>query len=325
MVAEDKDDFLRLAGLQIHFDVVRTVRRPAVRDGVEGFAGFHRRRVVPTAVGAEERVALRVETGELFRAGEIREMVAALAILGLVVDDPVHDLDLAGAEIALEVGGVVLRVPEAKLDAGKKRELRGFVAVIGHREFPDFQRFTQRHEICGLRLDLAVARTDGGIAHAVAAFVFVQLGARRLPGRRPEFAGVVVAEVEVTPTDIERRIVVAVPGQAAQAGIPVEGIAAGGVGDDAEIRFAAEVIDPRQRGIGLGDDVFAIVVVKVSVTHSDDFSGKIINVRRRLPPAGLAVQERRPAWVPGSLSYQVFFRMKQVTASTTSVMAKFLK
>jgi hypothetical protein len=130
-------------------------------------------------------------------------------------------------------------------------------AAVGHREFPDFQRLAERHEISGLRLDLVVARTDGGVAHAVAAFVFVELGARRLPGRRPELAGVVVADVEIAPADIERRVVVAVAGQAAQARVAVKGIAAGGVRDDAEIRFAAEVIDPRQRRVGLGDDVFA--------------------------------------------------------------------
>ena len=246
---------------------MRAVRRPAVRDGVEGFAALHRRRVVPTAVSAEERVALRVEAGEFLRAGEIGEMVAALAILGLVIDDPVHDLDLAGAEIALEIGGVVLRVPQAELDAGKNREFRGLLAAVGHREFPDFQRFAQRHEIAGLRFDLVVAGADGGVAHAVAAFVFVQLGARRLPRRRPEFAGVVVAEVEVAPAEIERRVVVAVARQAAQAGVAIKRVAAGGVGDDAEVRLATEVIDPRQRGVGLGDDVFPFVVVEMSKTH----------------------------------------------------------
>ena len=246
---------------------MRAVRRPAVGDGVEGFAGFHRRRVVPTAVGAEERVALRVEAGEFFRAGEIREVIAALAVFGLVVDDPVHDFDLAGAEIALEVGRVVLSVPETELDAGKERKLGGLGAPVRHREFPDFQRFTERHEISGLRLDLVAARTDGGVAHAVAAFVLVELGARGLPRWRPELVGVVVADIEVAPADIERRVVVAVPGQAAQARVAVKGIAAGGVGDEAEIGFAAEVIDPRQRGVGLGDDVFALLVVKMSVLH----------------------------------------------------------
>src|ERR1019366_7837223 len=117
VVAKDKNDFLRFAGLQTHFDVMRTVRRPAVRDRVEGFATLHCRRVVPTAISAEERVALRIETSEFFRAGEIREVVAALAIFGLVVDDTVVDFNLAGAEVALEVGGIVLRVPQTELDA----------------------------------------------------------------------------------------------------------------------------------------------------------------------------------------------------------------
>ena len=142
VIAEDKDDFLRFAGFQVHLDVVRAVRRPAVRDRVEGFAPLHRRRVVPAAVGAEERVALRVEAGEFFRAGEIREVVAALAILGLVVDDAVDDFDLAGAEIALEIGGVVLRIPQAELDAGKNGELRRLLAAIGHLRISRFRAFS---------------------------------------------------------------------------------------------------------------------------------------------------------------------------------------
>ncbi len=252
MVTENKDDFLRFARFQIHLDVVRAVRRPAVRDGIEGFPPLHRRRVVPTAIGAEERVALRIKAGELLRAGEVREMIAALAILGLVIDDLVHDLDLAGAEIALEIGGVVLRVPQAEFDAGKDRQLRRFFAAVGHGEFPDLKRFAQRNEVTRLRLDFFVAGADDGVAHAVTAFVFVQFGARGLPGGRPEFAGVIVAEVEVTPANIERRVVIAIARQAAQARIAIEGITTGGVGDDPEIRFAAEVIDPGQRGVEVG-------------------------------------------------------------------------
>ena len=246
---------------------MRAVRRPAVRDGIEGFAGFHRRRIVPTAVRAQKRVALRIETGEFFRTGEIREVVAPLAVLGLVVDDPVHNFDLAGAEIALEVRGVVLRIPETELDARKNRKLRGFAAPVRHREFPDFQRFAERHEIGGLRLDFVATRTDGSVAHAVAAFVLVEFGARRLPRWRPELVGVVVADIEVAPADIKRRVVVAVAGQAAEARVAVKRVAARSVGDEAEIGFAAEIIDPRQRGVGLGDDVFALLVVKMSVLH----------------------------------------------------------
>ena len=41
-------------------------------------------------------------------------MVAALAILGLVIDDLVLDLDLAGGEVALVIGGVVVGFPQAE-------------------------------------------------------------------------------------------------------------------------------------------------------------------------------------------------------------------
>ena len=81
-------------------------------------------RPVPAAPRPEEGLALGVEAGERLRAGEPGEVVAPLAVLGLVVDDLVLDLDLAGVEIALEVGGVVVGFPQAELDRGEDRELR---------------------------------------------------------------------------------------------------------------------------------------------------------------------------------------------------------
>ncbi len=53
--------------------------------------------------------------------------------------------------------------------------------------------------------------------------------------------------------------------QPAQARVAIEAISAGGVGDDAEEVLAAEIINPRQRRIGTGDDVFTVGVVKMSV------------------------------------------------------------
>jgi len=47
-------------------------------------------------------------------------VIAPLAVFGLVVDDLILNLDLAGAEIALEVGGVVLRVPKTEFDARER-------------------------------------------------------------------------------------------------------------------------------------------------------------------------------------------------------------
>ena len=79
----------------------------------------------------------------------------------------------------------------------------------------------------------------------------------------------VVAQIEIASAHIERGVVVAVAGQAAQAGILVEGIAAGRVGDQTEILFAAEVIDPGQGSVGPGDDIFALRIVKITEFHND--------------------------------------------------------
>ncbi len=38
-------------------------------------------------------------------------MVAPLAILGLVIDDPIHNLDLTDGVVALKVRGIVHRIP----------------------------------------------------------------------------------------------------------------------------------------------------------------------------------------------------------------------
>ena len=103
-----------------------------MRDGIEGFSALHRRRIVPTAAGSKERVALGVEPGEFLRAGKVGEMIAALAILSFVINDFVNNLDLVGAEVALKIGGVVLRVPQAEFNAGKNGEPGRLPAAVGH-------------------------------------------------------------------------------------------------------------------------------------------------------------------------------------------------
>ena len=91
-------------GLRRELDVVRSDRRPAVRFRIARFAAFHRRGVLPAAVGAEEGFALGVEAGQLFGAGKVGEVVPALAVFRLVIDHPVLDFHLPGVEISLEVG-----------------------------------------------------------------------------------------------------------------------------------------------------------------------------------------------------------------------------
>jgi hypothetical protein len=67
-------------------------------------------------VQTDEGLAIRVEARNLRVHVVEREVVAPFAVFGLVVDRRAVDLDLARAQVALQVGGVVVRVPQAELD-----------------------------------------------------------------------------------------------------------------------------------------------------------------------------------------------------------------
>ena len=47
-------------------------------------------------------------------------MIAAFIILGLVEDGRAFDLYFAGVEVSLEVGGVILCIPQTPLDEGEQ-------------------------------------------------------------------------------------------------------------------------------------------------------------------------------------------------------------
>jgi hypothetical protein len=71
----------------------------------------------------------------------------------------------------------------------------------------------------------------------------------------------VIPQVDIPPTHIERDVVIAVAGDAAQAGIAVERVPARSVRDQPEVS-SPPGINPGQRGIGASDYIFARLVVK---------------------------------------------------------------
>ena len=219
-------------------------------------------------------------------------MIPSLAVLGLVVDyaefacDGVAgelgiDFNLAGVKISLKVGRIIPGIPQAELDARKGRKLDRPVAVICHRELPDFQAsaqiiavsgFSQRHEIAGLGLDPLVGGADHRIPQTVTAGIVLQVAASGLPRGRPVPAGVyaiqaVIAQVEVAPTGIEGHIVVAIARDSPQARIAVKRIAASRIGDEAKVVLAAQIVDPGQGSVGPGNHVLAACIVIITVTH----------------------------------------------------------
>jgi hypothetical protein len=78
---------------------------------------------------------------------------------------------------------------------------------------------------------------------------------------------IIVTEVDEAGALIGRDVVVAKTRQAAQAGIAVEGIAAGRVRDQRQKILAPQLFDPRQGCVRTGDDVLPALVVEVAVTH----------------------------------------------------------
>ncbi len=153
MVAEQEDDLLRLAGLKVQLDLMRADGRPAVGDGVSKLAGCNGGRRIPSAITAQEGLALRIEAGQRLGAGEVGKVIAALAVLGLVIDHAVLDFHLAGVEVALKIGGVVLSVPQAELDGGEGGDGGFDRAFIGDGELPDLQVLVERDKVSSARFD----------------------------------------------------------------------------------------------------------------------------------------------------------------------------
>ena len=97
--------------------------------------------------------------------------------------------------------------------------------------------------------------------------VVFQIVASGLPGGRPELAGFVVAQIDIAASEIVRHIVIAVTRDAPQPGITIEGVATSRVRDDPKVGLATKVVDPRQRRIRTGYNVFLILIIEITKLH----------------------------------------------------------
>ena len=100
----------------------------------------------------------------------------------------------------------------------------------------------------------------------MAAAVTVQRGLGGLPARIPY--GFAILDVDPVAVHVQRGVIVAVTGQAAHPGVPVKAVTARRVGNQTEEVLAAKVVDPRQGCLRGGDDIFFILVIKISELHN---------------------------------------------------------
>ncbi len=192
-------------------------------------------------------------------------MVSALPVFRFVVNGVGLHLHLAGGQIALEVGAVVHRVPEAELHKGE--ELHGFPVfrAVFYRQLYQQTPLTPGDEEALGREEAVLFPLNAGVAQAVAAAVGVQFGLHRLPAGIPDRIPVLYVDVEALL--IRRAVVVAVTGDSAQARVFIKAIAPRRVGEQGEKIFAAQVVDPGKGRPGRGDDVLPPEGVKVSELH----------------------------------------------------------
>ena len=220
-------------------------------------------RLVQAVVGPDEGVAGGVEAVRLTGAREQRVVAASLPVLGRVVDRRALDLDLADRVRALEIRHVVEGLVEAELDVGVELQLLRQRAGVANGRLPELGRLAGGHEEEELHLDAVARAEEPRVAETVAALVAVERGLRGLPTGVPHRAAVV--DVEVAAAEVERDVVVAVAGQAAQLGVAPEREAAGGVGAEPDQLVLAQVVQPRQRRVRTVDHVLPPRVVELAV------------------------------------------------------------
>ena len=174
-------------------------------------------------------------------------------------------LYFTGGEVALEVGAVVHGIPQAKLHIAEHIQRAGGGRLIFQSQAVDLTGVAPGDEDFLRGSNAVFLALKNGVAQAVAAGVVIQRRLGGLPAGVPDSAAIV--DIDAVAVHIQRGVVVAVAGDAAQPSIPIKAVAAAGVGHEAEEVLAAQIVDPRQgraRGV---DHVFPVCIIKMSEFH----------------------------------------------------------
>ena len=264
-VAQHEDKAHAFARRERAAQVMAADGRPAAGDRVAAAPLKHSSRVVKAVVRAQEAVAVGVKAVDRCVHGVDGVVIAALTVLGLVVDRAALDLHLAGGEVALEIGRVILRVPQAELHKAEQGNLFGRVRPVGELHARHQGVHAARHHRGLAHAQAVLFAGDHRVAQAVAALVGVQRGLDRHPARGED--RVAVLDVEVLPAGVGGHVVVAVAGDAQHARILIEAVAAARIGHQRKERLAAQVVDPGRGRVRPGDHVLPGLVVKMAILH----------------------------------------------------------
>ena len=236
-VSQYENVALFFAGLQRAAHAVGTDGRPTVGDAVAAFPGKYGVGMIKTVIQAHEGLTVRIKAGKGCVHSEHGVVVAAFAVFGFVVNRAAFHFHFPNAVVALEVGHIVKSIPQAEFHKREQFDFFRSSAFVFQHNPMDFTSVMQRDK--GRLRDRQVVffRSNDRIAHAVAAFIGIQICFDRHPTGIPY--GITVFYIEVTATLIVWNVVVAVTCQAQQLCIFIETVPATGVGNQRkEIRAA---------------------------------------------------------------------------------------
>lgn len=192
-------------------------------------------------------------------------MVSALPVLGFVVNGGAVNLHLPGGQIPLEIRHVVHGVPETELHIREDGKAFGLFSGVCESQAAHLAALAYRYEGGEHSAEAVFRPFKDGVAHAMAAAVVVQLRFGGHPSRIPD--GIAVLYVIVMSAAVQRNAVVPVSGNAEQAGVPAEAVAAAGVGDQRKEILRSQIINPRKGRPGRGNYIFFFLIIKISIFH----------------------------------------------------------
>ena len=261
-ITEDKDQRLCFAGCKCNFLIVGSDRRPAVCEGIGSLTVRNSLRIAEAVIETDEGIAVGIISVDRVVHGIESVMVTSVSVFGLMVNRRAFDFHASGREVSLEVGAVVLCIPEAPFREGEELECFGRITFVGQNELLDFAVIILRNEEGCFRLQSVLLTGNYGIAHTVAALIEIERSLDRRPAGVPD--GAVVGNIEISAAHINRDIIIAIAGNTAQTCVLIEMIAARGIGNQRKESLCTEVVDPRIRSLGRLNDVFFVRVIEVT-------------------------------------------------------------
>ena len=236
---------------------------PPVRDAVAALSFHNSLGRGCASVKAYEIVPAGIKSHKIPVDRKDSIVIPSLPVFRLVIDPAAADLHLSCGEIALEIGRVILRVPQAELHVAEDIENLFAVTFIGESQPVDLTGRVHRHENFLLCSQPILLRCDHRVSEAVAAAVLIQFCLNRLPAGVPH--GFPFFYIEIVPSAVHGTVVIAVTCQSQELCILIEAVAACRVGNQAEKVLRPEIIDPGKRCPRVRNHIFPLLIIKITV------------------------------------------------------------